>query len=319
MHDSARDIARGRWMGILGRWLDERTISGKQGPCPICGGKDRFRFDNKDGAGTWYCNHCGAGDGFHLLQHLNDWKFHEALKHVQSVAKSIQPSEVRSTSDPEKVRASLKRVWEGAVPLQPGDPVSTYLTQRCSIKEPPANVRYHADLAYRHEDGSITRHPAMIARIQNVTGQPVCLHRTYLTQDGQKVSFTPAKKLMTPTERLSNVAIRLDVPQDGWLGVAEGIETALCASAMYKVPVWALVCSGMMRSFRPSQEIKLLTIFADNDANFVGQSAANALAMLVSQQGVECRVCVPHVVGSDWADEMRDRQMRDRREAARNG
>lgn len=28
----------------------------RHGPCPICGGKDRFRVDNKDDDGTWYCN-----------------------------------------------------------------------------------------------------------------------------------------------------------------------------------------------------------------------------------------------------------------------
>jgi putative DNA primase/helicase len=33
----------------------------------MCGGKDRFRFDDKEGHGTWICTHCGAGDGFSLL------------------------------------------------------------------------------------------------------------------------------------------------------------------------------------------------------------------------------------------------------------
>jgi hypothetical protein len=31
--------------------------------CPVCGGSDRFRFDDKEGRGTWFCNQCGAGDG----------------------------------------------------------------------------------------------------------------------------------------------------------------------------------------------------------------------------------------------------------------
>ncbi len=29
-------------------------------------GKTRFRFDDKEGRGTWICNHCGAGDGADL-------------------------------------------------------------------------------------------------------------------------------------------------------------------------------------------------------------------------------------------------------------
>jgi putative DNA primase/helicase len=27
--------------------MDERALSGKHGPCPLCGGRDRFRFDDR--------------------------------------------------------------------------------------------------------------------------------------------------------------------------------------------------------------------------------------------------------------------------------
>ena len=48
--------ARGRWPYIL-ESLDicASYLKDKHGPCPVCGGKDRFRFDNKDGLGTFYC------------------------------------------------------------------------------------------------------------------------------------------------------------------------------------------------------------------------------------------------------------------------
>jgi putative DNA primase/helicase len=66
--------ARGDWKNILGHF----GISGlgkKHSSCPICGGNDRFRFDDKGGEGTWYCsqgeaNHAlkkNAGDGLALL------------------------------------------------------------------------------------------------------------------------------------------------------------------------------------------------------------------------------------------------------------
>ena len=42
--------------------------SGRQhGPCPVCGGKDRFRFDDKDGRGTWFCSQCDPQSGGGLL------------------------------------------------------------------------------------------------------------------------------------------------------------------------------------------------------------------------------------------------------------
>jgi len=37
------------------------------GPCPVCGGKDRFRFDDKDGRGTWFCSQCDPQSGGGLL------------------------------------------------------------------------------------------------------------------------------------------------------------------------------------------------------------------------------------------------------------
>ena len=39
----------------------------RHGPCPCCRGKDRFRMDDMEGRGTWFCNQCGAGDGLDLV------------------------------------------------------------------------------------------------------------------------------------------------------------------------------------------------------------------------------------------------------------
>ena len=44
--------------------------TGKHTSCPACGGKDRFRFDDKQGDGTFYCNQCGAGNGFQLIMNV---------------------------------------------------------------------------------------------------------------------------------------------------------------------------------------------------------------------------------------------------------
>ena len=45
-----RHVAQGRWRSILAvLGADEKTLSGKHGPCPMCGGRDRFRFDDKEG------------------------------------------------------------------------------------------------------------------------------------------------------------------------------------------------------------------------------------------------------------------------------
>lgn len=40
----------------------------KHQSCPLCGGSDRFRCDDKGGNGSWICNQCGAGNGYTLIK-----------------------------------------------------------------------------------------------------------------------------------------------------------------------------------------------------------------------------------------------------------
>jgi hypothetical protein len=66
--------ARNRWSEILAyAGVDAKALRDVHGPCPGCKGKDRFRFDNKDGDGTFICSQGNgdtlSGDGFELLQH----------------------------------------------------------------------------------------------------------------------------------------------------------------------------------------------------------------------------------------------------------
>lgn len=301
-HESAREVANGKWAGILGRWLDERALSGRHTKCPMCGGKDRWRFDNKGGDGTWFCNQCGAGDGFHLLMGLLGMEFKEAANYVGQVAGKIKKMQPAQEINPEEARAALRRMWEGASPVVDGDPVSIYLKRRCGDVPVPSCIRYHPSIAYKHSEGETTKHPAMVARVVGADGTPLSIHRTYLTREGTKAELASPKKLMTPTSRMDNVSIRLGKPTDGWLGVAEGIETALCASVRFSVPVWACISAGMMETFRPPAGVKMLTIFGDNDKTFVGQASAYRLARILSAAGIECNVVIPDVAGADWAD-----------------
>lgn len=57
--------------------------------CPICGGKDRFRFDDRkpkarspDGSGGYFCNACGSGDGMQLYQRIAHISFSEAVNEL---------------------------------------------------------------------------------------------------------------------------------------------------------------------------------------------------------------------------------------------
>ena len=82
-HVPLREQYANRWRSILeALGVPARALVNRHGPCPVCGGKDRFRFDNKAGHGTWICSQCGAGDGPTLAMLFRGWTFAELLAHL---------------------------------------------------------------------------------------------------------------------------------------------------------------------------------------------------------------------------------------------
>jgi len=86
------DAAAGRWpelLQTLGR-LSPDQLTDQHQPCPACGGTDRYRWDNDDGPGGWFCNQCGgkdgqggAGSGLDLLMRVRDWDLKQALRQLE--------------------------------------------------------------------------------------------------------------------------------------------------------------------------------------------------------------------------------------------
>jgi len=85
--------AQGQWPSILVALagLTESQLTNKHQPCPLCGGEDRYRFDDKDGQGTWFCNQCGGptqtgggGNGMDMLMRRNNWDFIEGIRRLEA-------------------------------------------------------------------------------------------------------------------------------------------------------------------------------------------------------------------------------------------
>ena len=208
MNEALRDRARGRWHGLLpSLGVDSRYLTGKHTGCPICrDGKDRFRFDDKDGTGTWICSRCGAGDGISLVMQVNGWSFKNAAVEIEKLIGCVPfrpSSEVRSDRDQRRV---MNRVWREARPVETGDPVARYLLARTGLVSFPACIRTAARLCH---DADVTSfHPAMVAMVTGADGKPVNIHRTYLTLGGTKAPLEEPRRLM-PGKVPHGSAIRL--------------------------------------------------------------------------------------------------------------
>ncbi|OJZ17951.1 MAG: hypothetical protein BGP21_06465 [Thiobacillus sp. 65-29] len=300
MLQPVREVAQGRWRGILSSFgLTDKHLSGKHTACPMCGGKDRFRFDDQEGRGTFYCSHCKAGDGVALVMALKGWDFKTAAQEIEAIAGVVQPAPVAKLPDEAQKLDALRRVWSECRPLAISDEVMRYLAGRgLDLASPPDNLRLHPALPYHDGEKFVGKFPAMVARVLAPDGTGVTLHRTYL-KDGNKAPVECPKKLM-PGRPVTGAAIRLSAVGEG-IGIAEGIETALAASIRFGIPVWSCVTAHGIETFEPPAGVKRITIFADNDASFTGQRAAYVAAFRLVQQGFDVEVNVPPVVG-DWLD-----------------
>ena len=140
----------------------------------------------------------------------------------------------------------------------------------------------------------------MIAMVTGPDGAPSTLHRTYLTNDGRKAPVIEPRRLM-PGIIAKGAAVRLG-PTGDLLGIAEGIETALSATALFGVPCWAAVSAGMLAAWQPPPQARRIIIFGDNDPSYAGQAAAYALARRLGTRQRVVEVQIPHKVGTDWND-----------------
>ncbi|MBG2984151.1 DUF927 domain-containing protein [Proteus mirabilis] len=103
---SVSDIVKasqGRWLYILANLGITVPDNHKHGACPKCGGKDRFRFDDKNGKGTWFCNQCGHGDGLDLVKLVTGKKTKTACQEVSKIIllptfKEIAPTPIKKVS-----------------------------------------------------------------------------------------------------------------------------------------------------------------------------------------------------------------------------
>ena len=142
------------------------------------------------------------------------------------------------------------RLWRGAVALK-GSAAEAYLAKR-GVTQLSPDLRFHRRTPLGPR-GAVRFLPAMLAAVRTDLGV-IAVHRTFLDPaEARLADFERPKRALGS---LQNGAVRLTAPRDGRLGLAEGIETALSAMQIFRVPCWATL--GNERFGKPSNPDFLL-------------------------------------------------------------
>jgi putative DNA primase/helicase len=296
--------ARNRWRPILESFgATPRMLSGQHGPCPECGGDDRFRFDDKEGRGTWFCNTCDpqAGDGMDLVRKLTGMSFHEAANAVDEfLGNHDVPEQAPAPQKDPAVRLKLIGRQSGPV-VADIDPVRSYLRSRAL--RPCSETRVIQECDYYDAGKHVGKFPAMVHLVHDVNGKPATWHIVHLTRDGKKAPVQNVKKILPPSRPWKGGSVRFGKAAEV-MGVAEGVETAMAASELYGIPVWAALNANNLAEWVPPPVAQTVYVFGDNDPTLVGQAAAYACASrLIVKYGRVVEVHIPDTQG-DWNDQL---------------
>jgi putative DNA primase/helicase len=175
-------------------------------------------------------------------------------------------------------------IWRSAKPAQ-GTHVPYYLASRGIDLPPPDALRFHG--ALKHPSGGVW--PAMVALVtRGVDGEPIGIHRTFLSLDGNwKAPVEPAKMMLGSCR---GGAVRL-APAGFVLMVGEGIETCLAAMQATGNPTWAALSTSGLRTLDLPAHVRDVIVLADGDD--AGEAAARNCAWRWQREGRRVRIARP--------------------------
>jgi len=254
------------------------------GPCPRCGGTDRFAAHI--GKQVWNCRGCAkGGDILDLVQHLDGVRFGEAVQILTGM--SAQPtSPTRPTPPAPKgdeddherhQREKARWLWSQRRPIT-GTIAETYLREARGYSGPlPPTLAF---LPARNG-----KPPVMISAFAypneiepGTLGEPAnveAVHLTALKPDGSdKADITP-NKIMIASPAGMPIAVAAMSDSMWGLAITEGIEDALSIHAATGLGAWAAGSAPHMSKLAAAiarAKPECVNIFADNDD--VGQRHA---------------------------------------------
>jgi hypothetical protein len=155
----------------------------------------------------------------------------------------------------------------------------------------------------------------LLAAVRDKSGL-VAVHRTFLDLDPARLSGMAAPR--RALGRLGRGAVRLRAPEDGVLGLAEGIETALAATVLTGISCWAALGNERLGRIAIPPAVRRVILFLDNDPP--GHRGGRLARTALERRGFEVEARLPAVSGADWNDVLLDRAVApaegEKREAA---
>lgn len=214
--NEARLITCEEWAKRRG-WKMRRSGPNMSGPCPKCGGTDRFAIEAK--ADKWNCRKCcvGGNDAISLVQLLDNAALHgktfgETFIEACEFMVGRDRKQILSQAEIDQREAALKRKrqmqdeeserrrqqarkwgheqWMRSGPA--GDLVNAYMKIRGietdigrllhskETEKPYSAIREIADLGYRFDGREIHSGPAMMLAVQWADNRFGAVHRTWL-------------------------------------------------------------------------------------------------------------------------------------------
>jgi phage/plasmid primase-like uncharacterized protein len=284
---------------VARRGINLRRVGAEMvGPCPTCGGSDRFAINVRKQ--IWNCRQCGVGgDVIKLAQHLDGSDFKDAIEtlagNTASAARKLTGANApvkrigRNGEDERRNLDLADAIWRATQPLGP-EAIAYFNRRGIDIDAVPEHggLRFHQ------------RHQCIVGRFTTATGnQPRGIWRRPIT--GEK------PKALGP---MAGGVLRLwpDESVEQGLVLGEGVETTLAAATRIThrgtllQPAWAACSAGNMESFPVLAGIEALTLLVDNDVSGTGQKAAATCAARWSAAGREVTRLTPKHAGDDFND-----------------
>ena len=270
--------------------------------CPVHGGASLSLADGRNGALLVYC--FGGCDRREVWTELRDRGLigeGDDRRSPERVEAQRRRDEAVAATERERIRRRIEqaRALYGRGVDARGTPVEIYLHSRgITIPVPPV-LRFLQHCPHR----SGGYRPAMVAPVVNVNGEQTGVHKTFLRPDGSGKADLPKPEQRESCGILASGAVRLASHCVGKpLVIGEGLESTLSAMALFDLPGWAALNAGGIVALDLPDEVRKVTISADNDASGVGYAAALSACERWQGEGRHVEILMPPNAGDDFND-----------------